>query len=533
MKKILCYMSALVLMISLLPMGALAAVSATPNAARVLVNGKSVAFEAYTIHGNNYFKLRDLAMALNGTEKQFEVGWDGPNNAIGITTGRAYTPVGGELAPSGGTGVPSAELTSSRVFINGVQANLTAYRIGGNNYFKLRDVGAAMNFGVDWNGSANLIAIDTAIKYTPEVKNLVVHYIDVGQADATFIELSNGQTMLIDAGNSENGPQIVNYLKGLGYYKITYLVATHPHADHIGGMAYVVNQMGIGSVYMPKAVATTQTYEELLTAIQTKGLGVLTAKAGVSILDTDSLNMKMLAPNKEQYRDLNNHSAVIQITNQKNTFLFMGDAEELSENEITDNPAADVLKVGHHGSNSSTGAAFLKKVQPKYAVISVGTGNDYGHPAQGTLDRLAAIGATVYRTDRDGTIVLTSDGTTITANKNGSTGTGSEPGGNSSPSPSTNEVIISNVDKAGELVTIKNTGTIDRNLQGWVLVSVTGNQRYTFPSYTLKAGGSVKVASGDASGDLKWTSGNMWNNSSSDPAQLYDSAGNLMSSFGG
>ena len=89
------------------------------------------------------------------------------------------------------------------------------------------------------------------------------------------------------------------------------------------------------------------------------------------------------------------------------------------------------------------------------------------------------------------------------------------------------------MDKAGELVTIKNTGTTDRNLQGWVLVSVTGNQRYTFPSYTLKAGGSVKVASGDASGDLKWTSGNMWNNSSSDPAQLYDSAGNLMSSFGG
>lgn len=527
MKKILSFLIALVLVISILSVGAFAAVSAAPNASKVLVNGQAISFEAHTINGNNYFKLRDLAKALNGTEKQFEIGWDGPNNAIGITTGQAYTSVGGELVPSGRTGIQSASLTTSRVYIDGVQANLTAYLIGENNYFKLRDVGAAINFGVDWNGAANSIAIDTAIKYTPDVKNLVVHYLDVGQADSIFIELSNGQTMLIDAGNNENGPQIVNYIKALGYYKITYLVATHPHADHIGGMAYVVNILGIGSVYMPKATTATQTYTDLLTAIQNKGLGILTAKAGIDIISTDSLKISMLAPNKDQYDDLNNYSAVIKITNKNNSFLFMGDAEQLSENEITADLTADVLKVGHHGSTSSTGTAFLNKVHPKYAVISVGTGNDYGHPARSTLDSLTSIGAIIYRTDKARTIVFTSDGTKISTIECGTVSTVSS----TVSQPAIPKVDISKVDKVGELVTIKNSGTTDVNLQGWVLVSVTGNQRYTFPSYTLKAGYSVIVASGSASGDLKWTTANVWNNSESDPAELYNSNGTLVDNY--
>lgn len=532
MKKILCFLTALVLVISMLTVGALATVSATPTASKVLVNSQAVSFEAYTINGNNYFKLRDLAKALNGSEKQFEVGWDGPNNAIKITRGIAYTPDGTELVPSGRSGIQSATLSTSRVFINGVQANLTAYLIGGNNYFKLRDVGTAINFGVDWNGTANIIAIDTSIRYTPDVKNLVVHYIDVGQADSIFIELSNGQTMLIDAGNNEDGSQIVSYIKALGYYKITYLAATHPHEDHIGGMAYVINNLEIGSVYMPKAITTTQTYENLLITIQSKGLSVLTAKAGINIVSTENLKVSMLAPNKDQYDDLNNYSAVIKVTNNSNSFLFMGDAEQLSENEITADVSADVLKVGHHGSTSSTGSAFLNKVHPKYAVISVGAGNNYGHPSQATLDSLTAVGATIYRTDKDGTVVFTSDGSKITVNKSSSTGTPSG-GGNTDSQTTTYKVVISNVDKVGELVTIKNTGTADVNLQGWVLVSITGNQRYTFPSYVLKAGGVATVASGDATGTFKWTTGNMWNNSSSDPAQLYDSLGNLVSSFGG
>lgn len=140
--------------------------TATPTASSVLVNGKSIAFEAYTINGNNYFKLRDVAKVLSGTGKQFEVGWDGVNNAISLTTGEPYTTVSGELTKSGATQSVTATQSSSRIYLNGVQINVTAYTIGGNNYFKLRDVGAAIDFGVTWDGKMNTIGIDTSTGYT-------------------------------------------------------------------------------------------------------------------------------------------------------------------------------------------------------------------------------------------------------------------------------------------------------------------------------------------------------------------------------
>jgi hypothetical protein len=170
MKKALSFLMALILIISLAVSGSFAATSAKLNSSAVLVNGKSVSFEAYTIGSNNYFKLRDLAFALNGTQKQFNVGWeDGANNAIIVTTGIAYTSVGGELTSSGKTGIQSASISTSKVFINGTQANITAYLIGNNNYFMLRDVGAAINFGVGWDGSANTITINTSVGYTADV----------------------------------------------------------------------------------------------------------------------------------------------------------------------------------------------------------------------------------------------------------------------------------------------------------------------------------------------------------------------------
>jgi competence protein ComEC len=250
---------------------------------------------------------------------------------------------------------------------------------------------------------------------------LTVHYIDVGQGDSEFLELPNGQTMLIDAGNPENGTQIVNYIKELGYNKIDYLIATHPHADHIGGMATVVNSLDIGSVYMPKVSTNTKTFEGLLTAIQNKGLKVNTAKSGVNLLKSGNLNIDIIAPCGTSYDDLNQYSAVLKVTYGANKFLFTGDAGAESEAQITADVSADVLKVGHHGSSTSTSQAFLNKVNPKYAVIEVGAGNSYGHPAAATISKLQNIGATIYRTDKDGTIIFTSDAKTITVNKKAST----------------------------------------------------------------------------------------------------------------
>lgn len=284
------------------------------------------------------------------------------------------------------------------------------------------------------SSSATLVSSDVAQKLaaassasteepTPAPKDgakLNVHFIDVGQGDSEFIELPNGQTMLIDAGNPENGSQIVTYVKGLGHSKIDYLIATHPHADHIGGMAEVVKNLDIGKIYMPKASTNTQTFEDLLTAIQNKGLKINTAKSGVNMFKNGTLNADIIAPVNITGDDLNQYSAVIMLTYGDNKFLFTGDAGNESEGQITSDVKADVLKVGHHGSDTSTSQTFLNKVIPKYAVIEVGKDNSYGHPTAATLAKLEKIGATIYRTDKDGTIIFTSDAKTITVNKKSS-----------------------------------------------------------------------------------------------------------------
>jgi Predicted hydrolase (metallo-beta-lactamase superfamily) len=249
---------------------------------------------------------------------------------------------------------------------------------------------------------------------------LKVHYLDVGQGDSEFLELPNGQTMLIDAGNPENGPQIVSYIKNLRHTKIDYLIATHPHADHIGGMETVVNGLDIGKIYMPKVSSNTKAFEGLLKAIKNKGLQVNTAKAGLNLLKAGNLNIDMIAPVGTSYDDLNQYSAVIKVTYGDNKFLLMGDAGNVSEGQITADVSVDVLKVGHHGSNTATSKTFLNKVHPKYAVIEVGKGNSYGHPTAATLQKLQGAGAAIYRTDNDGTIIFTSDAKTITVDKKAS-----------------------------------------------------------------------------------------------------------------
>ena len=165
---------------------------------------------------------------------------------------------------------------------------------------------------------------------------------------------------------------------------------------------------------MPKAVTTSKTYENLLETIQEKGLSVKTGKAGVEVLEEDDLAILMVAPVRESYSNLNNYSIVLTITYGDTTFLYTGDAEEDSLSEITSNIKADVLKVGHHGSDTSTTKEFLEKVKPEYAIISVGEGNSYGHPAASTISLLEEYTSNIYRTDLNGTVVVRSDGVNIT-----------------------------------------------------------------------------------------------------------------------
>lgn len=242
---------------------------------------------------------------------------------------------------------------------------------------------------------------------------LKVHYLDVGQGDSIFIELPNNETMLIDAAESYQSENIINYLKNLNYQKIDYVIGTHPHTDHIGGLKDIINTFEIGKIYMPKVVSTTKTYESLLMAIKDKNLKINTAKAGTSIIDTDALKINILAPTNSTYTELNNYSVVTKITYGTTKFLFMGDAEKLSENEIKENVTADVIKIGHHGSNTSSSIDFIKKVNAKYGIISVGLNNKYNLPKEETITNWENSGTKIYLTSINGTITASSDGTNI------------------------------------------------------------------------------------------------------------------------
>jgi len=268
---------------------------------------------------------------------------------------------------------------------------------------------------VETQTSKSAVSVGNDKKYS--YGNLKVHYIDVGQADSILIE-QGSSSMLIDAGNNEDANTVINYITEQGITKLNYVVGTHSHEDHIGGLDGVINSFQVGKIYMPKATANTKTFLDVVSAIKAKGMKATVPTVGETF-EVGNATATILAPNSSGYEDLNNTSIVIRLTFGNNSFMFDGDAEDISENEMLSKGldiSADVLKVGHHGSNSSTSQAFLDKVRPKYAIISVGKDNIYGHPHKSTMEKLQAKGIKVYRTDENGTIVATSDGKTITFN---------------------------------------------------------------------------------------------------------------------
>ena len=236
-----------------------------------------------------------------------------------------------------------------------------------------------------------------------------VEYIDVGQADAILIE-NDKKYMLIDAGNNEDGDLLVNYFKDKNITDFEYVVATHPHEDHIGGMDNIIKNFNIKNYYMPDCYTTTKTFEELLDALEEKNLSFETPDIDSEFVLGDAL-FKVLYTGTDK-RDLNNTSIVLRMTYKDVSFMFTGDATNVTEKKIlAKDLQSDVLKVGHHGSQYSTSDEFLDKVNPKYAIISVGTGNVYDHPKDITLNKLKGI--EVHRTDKEGTIRVISDGKNI------------------------------------------------------------------------------------------------------------------------
>lgn len=250
------------------------------------------------------------------------------------------------------------------------------------------------------------------------INNIKIYFIDVGQADSILIE-QNGHFMLIDGGNNNDGGLVVEYLKSKGVTKLDYVIGTHPHEDHIGGLDDVISNFDEENIFFPKVTSTTKTFEDFAKAVKSKNKQLYAPNSGEEFVFANS-TFKVMAPNSEEYDEANNYSIVIKLTYKNKSFLFMGDAETLSENEIlTKNYdlKSDVIKIGHHGSSTSTSDKFLKKVNPSYAVISVGKNNTYNHPKKSVMDRLKKYSIPVYRTDESGTITLTSDGENINFDK--------------------------------------------------------------------------------------------------------------------
>ena len=242
--------------------------------------------------------------------------------------------------------------------------------------------------------------------------NLEVYFFDVGQADSILLKNDN-YSMLIDAGNNEDGSNLVDYLKNdLSINNINAVVGTHPHEDHIGGLDNIVKSFDIDKIYLPNATTNTKTFEDLLDAIEEKGYKITVPKIDDEF-NLGNMLFKVIYVGSDE-SDLNNTSIVLRLDFGSTSYLFTGDATGKTEKIILDKSIdVDVLKVGHHGSKYSSTDEFLDKVSPNYAVIEVGEGNSYSHPSDSTIKKLNDRNIKIYRTDIDGTIKLISDGNNI------------------------------------------------------------------------------------------------------------------------
>lgn len=268
---------------------------------------------------------------------------------------------------------------------------------------------------VSWNNVyKNLGITDSTDAF--ENYDISAHFIDVGKADSIYVKFKD-KNILVDAGEKDTYNTVLEYLKKKSVKKLDMVIASHPHSDHIGGFPEILNEFKITKILMPKLrdeiVPTSKVYENFLLAIEKNKIPVDVPSPG-DVFKLGDLKIEIFAPNK-QYESVNNNSIVAKLTYKNVSFLFTGDAEKESEEDMLNKNfdiKSTILKVGHHGSKTSTSNAFLKRVNPEYAVICVGE-DKYNLPKKETINKLKKCGAKIYRTDLHGTVVLATNGEDI------------------------------------------------------------------------------------------------------------------------
>ena len=265
------------------------------------------------------------------------------------------------------------------------------------------------------------IALLVAVVYSPETESkgadtdLQVHFLNVGQGDSILIQ-NNGENLLIDGGKRSASDKVVGYLEKQGVEEINYVIGTHPHEDHIGGLIEVLDNFDVKNIMLPEVTSNTIVFEDLLDAIERSDIKISTPEVGGK-LDSENMDIKILAPNSEKYSLTNDYSIALRLEHGKNSFLFTGDAEKKSEVEMVEEHGSilesDVLKAGHHGSKTSSNPEFLDLVDPAITVISVAESNSYDHPSSDLMEIFNKRDIDIYRTDEDGDIIMKSDGKVI------------------------------------------------------------------------------------------------------------------------
>lgn len=279
-------------------------------------------------------------------------------------------------------------------------------------FVPLRAVCEGFGCTVSYNNEKNSISITSGAP-------LSIHFFDCGQADSALVCLPDGRFMLIDGGTRAFGNELCEKLRALGCQKVDIVVATHPHADHIGGLVEVLHSFEVGVFYMPNVVHTTKTFEDMLCALEENGCECEYISRGTQILSGE-VSCVAISPEEKKYKRLNNTSAVLRLCYRDFSALLAGDAEATAEADMLEAAVvekSDVLKVAHHGSATSSSEEFLKTVRPETAVISLGKDNEYGFPSQVVTERLKNLGTKIYRTDLSGEIIIETDGYVYKINK--------------------------------------------------------------------------------------------------------------------